>query len=210
MTHVEVPDMNLSVATDFIDNWGLSWSPNQEIKELCERLNEIELREPPKEKLKSLSMALLRNLEKYNVSGRQIDTLLKLLTTSWTLEQLEFHRYSARDIGRLAASIVPVRMTKNGWEVSAEVLATTLTSGLADFPWEQSSTPVIKTASIAVEEIQNNCLRKTIKELIEIIKAPANELESFLAFEVMLHKMENSTDWLMPFDNYVSLLKQPI
>jgi hypothetical protein len=185
---------------DFIDTWDVSRVVSNETKVICKQLHELKLMKPPKEKFESIAISMLNFLGEYKVSGRQVDTLLRLLAASYAIEQAGLHNYTAKEIGMLGASIIPLQLTKNSWNTKPEILATQLVKNLAEYPWKQELKKETKTASIKVEEAQFKFQGMTIDNLLSHIKD--NSLDCSIAFEILMQKISEAEDWKIPFDGF--------
>jgi len=159
----------------------------------------------PTEQFHKIAKKVTEVLIQYRLSGRQLDTLLRLLTASWNLEEAQLHQYSAIDIGRLAASTIPLQLTKNKWSIDSETLAMNVAKMLPDFPWTEQISSKVQVASVRVEENQLKYSSWEISALAkEALKA---DLDGFVAFEVMLKKIKDDPKFKVPFDNFSTLLK---
>lgn len=203
LVHIQIPNLPKSMYKDFIGTWDVSRSVSPETKAICKQIHELQLVKPPKEKFESIAMSMLNFLGEYKVSGRQVDTLLRLLAASYAIEQAGLHDYTAKEIGMLGASIVPLQLTKNTWNTKPEILATQLVKNLADYPWKQEVKKETKTASIKVEEAQFKFQGMTIENLLGHIKD--NSLDCSIAFEILMQKVAESDEWKVPFDGFSKL-----
>jgi hypothetical protein len=207
MVHIEVPNLSKELFPTFVKEWGLKWEPTQEACELAKYVNGLELKLPDAEKLQMMTTTILGSLVDYNINGRQLSNLMRLLVATYTIEQSGLHTYTSDDIGRVAVSIVPLKLTKNKWTTQADVLASEVAKDLPLLPWqhkEKDNTSVI--ASRQVEEIKKTLAEKQPEELIEIIKS-GDQLNSFIAFGELIKNMAVNSSWNIPFDNFDAILK---
>jgi len=204
LVHISIPNISNELMKTFIDNWDRYWEPRPQGIALAKQLDTLEIQTPPTDRFKEIANSVMTVLAEYRLSGRQLDTLMRLLSASWNIEQSGLHVFSALDIGRMAASIIPLQLTKNRWNIDPEMLAIQVSRHLPDFPWSQRFEQKTQVASMKVEEAKQKFNTLSIKELAEISKK--QDLDGFIAFETLLHKISAAPEFRVPFDNFEELL----
>jgi hypothetical protein len=201
LVHIAIPNLSISLWTQFIDDWNVTFDLSEEVKSLCQSIHSLELISPDPNHLKSISMALLNSFNKIPVSGRQIDLLLRLLTASWTLEYHNLHTFTALDIARLGASIIPYQLTRNTWGITeSDLFINQLSKKLPDFPWK--SEEVFKTQNLSVQ-VEQTQLKFQMYELEALLPhCNGTTLENFIAFEIFLEKAIANPRFNVKFDNW--------
>lgn len=203
MVHIPVPNLTSSLTNKFVSEWGLRWKLNPEVGEACKYVDSIQLEKPPQDLFESISKSLIENLSEYKLSGRQIDTLLRLLCASWTLEKKKLHEFTAHDLGRLAVSVIPLTLSKTPWSIQPDVLQIQVAKGLPNFPWKDPIKTVLPfNASVEVESNKQKFQWMEIEDILPNIKGKKNE--NFIAFEILMEKILKSPAWDKPFDNFIS------
>ena len=206
IVHIEVPTLKADLAKTFVDRWNLGYSISSETQETCQQVYNLTLTAPPKAKLSEIALPLIAYLQSFNINGRQIDSILRLLSASYTIEQSGLHSYSAEDIGSLIASVVPIQLTKHSWPVKeARLLAKNLTKHLADYPWKQVNQAQGSTQSMKVEEMEAQFKLSSLTELAQAAKE--STLRGFVAFKVLLGKIAADPQFDIAFDNFEKLLE---
>lgn len=203
MVHIQVPNLSSTLASTFIDNWNLDWAPDKETSDMCKHVHNLKPGQPPQEILKSIALSLISNLNEYKISGRQIDTLLRLLCASWTLEQEGLHTFNAHDLGRLATSVIPLTLCKTPWTIKPEFLEVQVAKGLPEFPWQQELQKTSTNVSTLIEQAQRKYSAMEIEDILPNIKGKGPD--HFIAFEILLQKITKSAAWNKPFDNFISM-----
>lgn len=204
LAHISIPNLSNQLMKTFIDNWNIDWEPNPQGVELAKALEAIELKAPPTDKFKELATSVMTVLAEYRLSGRQLDTLMRLLSASWNIEQLGIHSFSALDIGRISASVIPLQLTKNKWNIAPDMLAIQVSRHLPDYPWTEKFEQKNQIASMKVEEAKQKFSALSIKDLATL--SLKQDLDGFIAFETMLRKMEIDPEFKIPFDNFKELV----
>ena len=200
IVHCEVPSLAAGLVSKFIAEWNTSKPIPAEVIEACQYVSSTPMELPPAAKMSSVALVLAKGLGDYGISGRQLDSLMRLLTASYNLEQRGLHDFTAEDLGKLATSIVPLKLTKNKWSIQPEMLALQLSKHLPDFPWKQEVKESHQTASIAVEAAQQKFQMSSIEELI--LASRNGGLEGFVAFETLLKTVASDRAWDIPLDNF--------
>lgn len=204
LVHISIPNISNELMKTFINNWNREWEPDSKGIALAQKLDTLTIQSPPTDQFKEIANSIMTVLAEYRLSGRQLDTLMRLLSASWNIEQTGLHTFSALDLGRMAASTIPLQLTKNRWNIDPEMLAIQVSRHLSDFPWSQRFEKKTQVASMKVEEAKQKFNTLSIKELSEI--SLKSDLDGFIAFETMLHKISTSAEFRIPFDNFEELL----
>lgn len=199
ITHVPVPNISLALADTFLDSWTTQWVLDPKAVEIGESFKQVQLEQPPAAKLRQIAEPLIKALFEYNFSGRQIEILLRLLSASYSLEKSGLHSFTAADIGFLAASIIPLQLTKHKWPIKPEMLATNLTKHLPDFPWQQSNSPEIQVSSVKVEMARQKFSLLSEADLLGY--CADNTLEADVAFEILLEKIKDNPTFEVYFSD---------
>jgi hypothetical protein len=200
IVHCEVPSLAASLIGQFIAEWNTTKTISQEVVDACNYVNDTPMELPPPGLMGSIAKQIAQGLAQYSLSGRQLDSIMRLLTASYNLEQRGLHSFSALDLGRLATAVIPIRLTKNKWSIEPQMLAHQLARHLTDFPWKQEQVEVYQTASVAVEAAQQKYQMATQSELLAACKQGG--LEGFIAFEAFLKRIVTERDWDIPLDNF--------
>ena len=204
LVHINIPNISNELMKTFVNNWGLDWEPDSKGIEIADKLNILEMQIPPVERFKEIANSVMTVLGDYRLSGRQLDTLMRLLSASWNIEQTGLHAFSALDLGRIGASVIPLKLTKNKWNIDPDMLAIQISKHLADYPWSQKLEQKAQVASMKVEESKRKFSSLSIKELSQI--SFQQNLDGFIAFETMLNKISVAPEFRIPFDNFEELL----
>jgi hypothetical protein len=200
IVHCEVPSLASTLVSKFITEWNVFKPLPPEVIDACRYVNDTPMDLPPIDKLRPIALALAKGLSEYSLSGRQLDSLMRILTASYNLEVRGLHNFEALDLGRLAASVIPLKLTKNKWSIQPEMLALQLAKHLPDFPWKQEVVESYQTASVAVEAAQQKFQMASLEELLRACKD--GSLEGFVAFEALLKKVSTDRAWDIPIDNF--------
>lgn len=200
LVHCEVPSLAATLVNKFIAEWNVTKPIPEAVIEACKYVDSTPMNAPPATKMIPIATALARGLNDYNISGRQLDSLMRLLTASYNLEERGLHNFRALDLGRLAVSVIPLKLAKSKWSIQPEILAIQLSKQLADFPWKQDSTSAPQTASVVVEAAQQKFQMASEEELVKAMVG--GSLDSFVAFEVFLNRVAKDPAWNIPMDNF--------
>lgn len=200
MVHCEVPSLGASLVGRFIEEWNVTKSISEEVVAACHYVHETPMELPPTARMRSVATGLAKGLHEYSVSGRQLDSLMRLLTATYNLEQRGLHNFTALDLGRIATSVIPLKLAKTKFSIQPDMLAINLAKHLADFPWKQEMPETYQTASVAVEAAQQKYQMATLEELFEASRS--KNLDGFVAFEVLLKKVAIDKTWDIPLDNF--------
>lgn len=200
IVHCEVPGLAASLVGKFIKEWNVTTTVSQEAIDACHYIHETPMDAPPAALMHSVAVSLAKGLHEYSISGRQLDSLMRLLTASYNIEQRGMHNFTALDLGRIATSIIPLKLAKTKWSIQPDMLALQLSKHLADFPWKGEVTETYTSASVAVEAAQQKYDMASLEDLLAACKQGG--LEGFVAFEAMLKKIATDRTWDAPIDNF--------
>lgn len=200
LIHILVPDLQATLAKRFVEDWQQRWQLTDETIAECLPIQELKLELPDRAKLSQIALPLIKALGEYRLNGRQIDSLLRLLSASYTFEQAGWHVFTKQDVANLAASIIPITLTKNKWQIKPDMLAAQLTKYLPDFPWQSDSIPQTQTASVKIEETEQSL--RTLSALDLLQKSKGSQLENFVAFKLFLEKAQGDPAFNRIFDGF--------
>jgi hypothetical protein len=200
IVHCEVPSLGAALVGKFIEEWNVAKPIPEVVADACKYIHTTPMDLPPAELFYSIAKSLAKGLNEYSISGRQLDSLMRLLTASYNIEKRGLHEFSALDLGRLATSIIPLKLAKTKFSIQPDMLAIQLAKHLTDNPWKQAQTETYQTASVAVEAAQQKYGMASLDELLMASKAGG--LDGFVAFEALLKKIVADRAWDVPIDNF--------
>jgi hypothetical protein len=207
LVNIPIPDLTTALWEKFIDEWQVSFKISAEAKEACKEANSVKMVQPDTERLKLIAFNLLNSIPNIPVSGRQIDNLLRLLSASWSFEKAGLHKFTALDLGRLCASLIPYQLTRNSWDIKDfETFATNLSQKLPNYPWGAEAFPKTQNLSVEVEALQLQYQKMELSDLLPLCSG--TDLSNFIAFEVFVSRAAADPSYDVDFDGWETLKVQ--